>query len=150
VLFFPRRRGAEVTGVCPPELLVPFFKSEESSISILFDVIEGVLEPVREGDCNGDSLMGEETLSSFGDINDAFSSPVMASEIALKPVALDLENKVLPGAAGDGTGRSIDEVSLPGIFGDAVTASMLGEFPYSSLVTVGGGDGDACLHGFPI
>ena len=96
---------------------------------MLFEVMEGVLEPVCEGDCKGDSLIGDGILSRFGDVNDAFSSPVIASEMARNPVARDLENKVLPGAAGDGTGRSIDDVSLPGMFGDAVTASILGECP---------------------
>jgi hypothetical protein len=41
------------------------------------------------------------------------------------------------GGAGEGVGFSMEEVSLAGTLGDAAIASMLGESPYSSLVTVG-------------
>jgi hypothetical protein len=129
--------------------LVPVFNIEESSGSRPFEFTEGVLEPVREGDWSGDPFIAGDALSRFVEANDAFSSPVIASEMALNPVARDLEKKVLPGAAGDGTGRSIDEVSLLAMFGDAVTAAIFGGAK-SSFVTVGGGDGEMLFHGLPI
>ena len=72
---------------------------------------------------------------SLGDLGNDFSSVATASEIALSPVARYLVYR--PGGAGEGVGLSSDEVSLAGTFGDTAMASMLGESPYSSLVTVG-------------
>lgn len=87
--------------MCLPELLVPLCSNEESSRSILFEVMEGVLVPVLEGDCKGESLLVACPLSEVGDRKSRFSSPVMASDIALNPVARALVNTVRPGIAGE-------------------------------------------------
>jgi hypothetical protein len=136
VLFLPFRLG--ILGVWRPETPAGLFKIDESSISRLLELIEGLLDP---GDCNGDSLAGIESFSEAieaGETTCFFSSPVIASEIALNPVALVRENIFLGGA-----GRSNDEVSLPATLGDVAMASMLGESPYSSFVTVG--DTEECF-----
>ena len=48
---------------------------------------DGVLEPVREGDCSGDSLTVEDSVS-VGEATRALSCPVTASDIALRPKCL--------------------------------------------------------------
>jgi hypothetical protein len=119
---------------------------EESSNSVLLELIEGVLDPVLDdGDCKGDSFV--VPLSNGGEKASVFSLPVMASEIALKPVARD-PGKVVFCATGDGTGGSMDEVSDARKFGDAATSSMLG-VPYSNFVTVGE-PGEVGVHDLPI
>ena len=113
---------------------------------MLLELTEGVLDPVLvEGDCIGDSLKG--LCSSGGENARDFSLPVIASDIALKPVARDL-GRVLFCTMGDGTGLSIDEVSLSGGCGDAATVSMLG-VPYSRFVTIGEA-GEVGVHDLPI
>jgi hypothetical protein len=112
------------------------------SSSKLFDneVPEGVLEPVREGDCMGESLCCEAVTSA--ELKFAFSPPVMASDIARRP--LDCEDFLLlknervceGAAAGEGEARPVLEVSLPAMLGEFAIASMLCE-SYASLVTVG-------------
>lgn len=113
---------------------------------MLLELTEGVLDPVLdEGDCNGDSLIGLDSIG--GEKARDFSFPVMASDIALNPVARDLE-KLLFCTTGDGTGLSIDEVSLSGTCGEAAIVSMLG-VPVSRFVTIGEA-GDVGVHGLPI
>lgn len=144
MLFFPFRRGA--IGVCRPELLAMLLTNEESSSSILLELTEGVLDPVLvEGDCNGDSLRG--LCSSGGENAKDFSLPVIASDIALRPVARDLGTTLLY-IVGDGAALSIEEVSLSGLCGDPATVSMLGA-PNSKLVTIGE-PGEAGDQDFPI
>ena len=79
------------------------------------ELADGVLEPVRVGDCMGDSLMGDEVIVSVA-FAWARSLPVMASEIARRPVLRDFllkkEYKWV-WAAGEGEARPWDEVSLP-------------------------------------
>lgn len=141
MLFLPLRRGT--IGVGRPVLPAMLLIMEESSSSILLELIEGVLDPVLvEGDCSGDSLNG--LCSSGGENAKDFSVPVIASDIALRPVARDL-GAVLLYVVGDGTGLSIEDVSLSGLRGDPATVSMLGA-PNSRLVTIGE-PGD---HDFPI
>jgi hypothetical protein len=113
---------------------------------MLLELTEGVLDPVLvEGDCRGDSLRG--LCSSGGENASDFSLPVIASEIARRPVARDL-GKTLFCATGDGTGLSIEDVSLSATCGDAATVSMLGA-PYSRFVTIGE-PGDVGVHDLPI
>jgi hypothetical protein len=105
------------------------------------EVPDGVVEPVRVGECNGDSLIGDVELGPF-DETSAFSLPVIASDIARRPeVRLFLPKKewlcLISVWAGDGDARPVDDASLLGRCGDEAIASMLGELPYSSFVTVG-------------
>ena len=61
-----------------------FFKGPSAfSISRLLEVIEGVLEPVRDGEWSGLSLNGEGM--DVGEETSAFSLPVTASEMARRP-----------------------------------------------------------------
>lgn len=122
------------------ELLVMRLFGSVLSSSMLLDteLPDGVLEPVREGDCIGESLCGEDTSAALAF---AFSPPVMASDIARKPLDCDpfrlLKNdRVCDCAAGDGDARPVLDVSLPGMCGEFAIASMLCE-SYVSLVTVG-------------
>jgi hypothetical protein len=101
--------------------------------------MDGVLDP---GDCMGESLAGKEPFSDDADVGDTvlfFSSPIIASEIALNPVTRVRLNMLFVADV-----RSIDEVSLPPTFGEMATASMLGESLYSGLVTAG--DTDECFR----
>lgn len=105
-----------------------------------------MLDPVLvEGDWSGDSLKG--LCSGGGENAKAFSLPVIASDIALRPVARDLGAVALY-AVGDDTALSIEEVSLSGLRGDPATVSILGA-PYSKLVTIGD-PGEAGDQDFPI
>jgi hypothetical protein len=47
--------------------------------------------------------------------------------MARRPVAFAFEGVVLLASAGDGLGRSIDDVSLPGICGEEAISSILPE-----------------------
>lgn len=101
---------------------------DEPSMSMLFEAVDGVLEPVGWGDSVGASLTGLGIFAEVGDIKEAFSSPVIASDIARRPVARDLVKRVRPGAAGEGRAWSMDDVSLLGKLGDPVAiASILGD-----------------------
>ena len=85
-----------------------------------------VLEPVRVGDCMGESLLGVVATSPALAL--ALSPPVMASDIARRPVERDFFPKKEcegAGAAGVGETRPVDDVSLPGIAGELAMASML-------------------------
>jgi len=141
VLFFPFRRGT--AGVWRPvDPDVELFSKDASSISMLLELIEGLLDP---GDCKGDSFAGWGLFSEVtkvGVMASFFSSPVIASEIARRPVARVRENMFDGDLAG--TGRSREDVSLPAAVGDAAMASMLGESPYSNFVTVG--DTEECFQ----
>lgn len=115
---------------------------------MLLEFIEGVLDSVLvEGDCSGDSLKG--LCSSGGENAKAFSLPVIASDIALRPVARDLGAVVL-WIVGDGAALSIEDVSLSGLLlrGDPAIVSILGT-PNSRLVTMGD-PGEAGDQDFPI
>lgn len=68
-------------------MVVELLASGESSSKL--GPAEGVLEPVLEGDCSGDSLMRDSV--SVGEVTRDFSCPVTASDIALRPkVRLDI------------------------------------------------------------
>ena len=111
--------------------------SDFSSSKLLeSDVPDGVVEPVRAGDCIGDSLVGDAVISPL--LACAFSPPVIASEMARRPTERGFLKKECEEvwAAGDGEARPVDDVSLPGMWGEFATASMLCE-SYVSLVTVG-------------
>lgn len=65
---------------------------------LVADVPDGVLEPVRAGDCKGESFAGDAAC--------AFSPPVIASEIARSPVLRDfLPKKEWLWWAGEGDAR---------------------------------------------
>lgn len=100
----------------------PFDDASVLSSSKLFEAPDGVLEPVRVGDCSGDSLIGEG--NDAGETTRAFSLPVTASDIARRPM--------MRGFFADfrvcrlGRGDSIPlEGKLSG-FGDGVTGLMSG------------------------
>ena len=59
----------------------------------------------------------------------------MASDMARKPVGRKREKRLA--GVGECVGFSIDDVEPVGALGEIAIASMLGESPYSSLVTVG-------------
>ena len=125
----------------PNELPVDrLFRSGVSSSKLLeFDVAEGVLDPVRAGDCKGDSLFGEAVVSPEWKF--AFSLPVTASDIARRPSPLDFfekKDRDWEGAAGEGDARPWEDDSLGGMRGEFAIASILGESYSGSLVTVGG------------
>ena len=136
--FFGFRRVLLEVAVMLLELPVECLVISEFSRSKLLEVPEGVLEPVLVGEFIGDSLIGEGAASEPCEEMSAFSLPVMASDIARRPVARDFWAKcewLCPVGAGDP--RPSDDVSLLGRLGDDAIASMLGELPYSNLVTVG-------------
>lgn len=114
---------------------------------MLLELTEGVLDPVLDdGDCMGDSLRG--LCSSGGEKAKDFSLPVIASEMALRPVARGRGEEPFC-TAGNTTGLSIEEVSLSGTYGEeAATVSMLGT-SYSRLVTIGE-PGEVGNQDFPI
>jgi hypothetical protein len=61
------------------------FASDLSSSKLFeIDVPDGVVEPVRVGDCMGESFIGEAVISPV--LAFAFSPPVIASEMARRPV----------------------------------------------------------------
>ena len=74
-------RAARVGGVIAGSIaLVSFDEVSVLSSSKLFEAPDVVVEPVRVGECTGDSLMGDGTED--GESIMAFSLPVTASEIA--------------------------------------------------------------------
>jgi hypothetical protein len=95
-----------------------------------------VVEPVRAGDCKGESLLGDVAMSPV--LAFAFSPPVMASEIARRPMERGFLKKECEDvwAAGEGEARPVDDVSLPGMCGEFAMASIVCE-SYESLVTAG-------------
>ena len=76
---------------------VPLEEVSVLSISKLLDAMDGVLEPVLAGEATSFSLIGEDMA---GDTARALSSPVMASEIARRPMTL----RAFLGIFGDGPG----------------------------------------------
>ena len=65
-------------------LFVPFDEASVLSSSKLLEAPEVVVEPVRVGDCTGDSLIGE--VPEVEDTSKAFSFSVTASEVVLTPI----------------------------------------------------------------
>jgi hypothetical protein len=63
-------------------IVIELFASGESRSKL--GPAEGVLEPVLDGDCIGESFIGDAT-GSVGEATRDFSCPVTASEIALRP-----------------------------------------------------------------
>ena len=110
--------------MCAPE--VPLEEASVLSRSMLCDAPEGDVDPVRAGGSLAESLIGGDAVE-----NNAFSPPVTASEIALRPIR-GFEND-FEGATAD-LGEPFAEALLL-LF--AVTTFILGFLSYSSLVTVG-------------
>jgi hypothetical protein len=110
-------------------IVLALFASGESSSKL--GPAEGVLDPVREGDCRGDSLTGEG-VASVGDATRAFSFswPVTASEIARR-----LKFRLEMGFTGNNQSVPLEGRLLEGDLGEIV----LSYGAPSNFVTVGEG-----------